>query len=300
VNAGGPWVAEILNTKIGLNTPDSVRLVRGSHIITKKLYDHDRAYIFQTSDGRVVFAIPFEEDFTLIGTTDRDHKASADTVGIEDDERDYLLALASEYFEKPVTAEDIVWTYSGVRPLYDDGASSATAATREYVLKVEDRGGEPPLLNVFGGKITTYRRLAEAAMVKLAPYFPEAKDAWTDGAAMPGGDFEHDGQPRLIRELMAAYSFLDERWARRLIRTYGTEARAVLGEARTVDDLGRHFGFNLTEAEVRWLMANEYAREAADVVWRRTKLGLRLSADEIGALDAFMREARASRAAAAE
>ncbi|MEM8760876.1 MAG: glycerol-3-phosphate dehydrogenase [Pseudomonadota bacterium] len=300
VNAGGPWVAEILNTKIGLNTPDSVRLVRGSHIITKKLYDHDRAYIFQTSDGRVVFAIPFEEDFTLIGTTDRDHKASADTVGIEDDERDYLLALASEYFEKPVTAEDIVWTYSGVRPLYDDGASSATAATREYVLKVEDRGGEPPLLNVFGGKITTYRRLAEAAMVKLAPYFPEAKDAWTDGAAMPGGDFEHDGQPRLIRELMAAYSFLDERWARRLIRTYGTEARAVLGEARIVGDLGRHFGFNLTEAEVRWLMANEYAREAADVVWRRTKLGLRLSADEIGALDAFMREARASRAAAAE
>ncbi|MEL6766814.1 MAG: glycerol-3-phosphate dehydrogenase [Pseudomonadota bacterium] len=300
VNAGGPWVADILNAKIGLNTPDKVRLVRGSHIITKKLFDHDRAYIFQTADGRIVFAIPYEEDFTLIGTTDRDHQAGADSVAISEDERDYLLALASEYFEKPVTAEDIVWTYSGVRPLYDDGASSATAATRDYVLKVEDRGGEPPLLNIFGGKITTYRRLAEAAMAKLAPYFPTATGEWTAGATMPGGDFEHDGQPRLIAALMADYSFLDERWARRLVRTYGTEARDVLGGAKTVGELGRHFGFNLTEAEVRWLMAEEYAREAADVVWRRTKLGLRLTAAEIAALDAFMREARSERAAAAE
>ncbi|MEM8624077.1 MAG: glycerol-3-phosphate dehydrogenase [Pseudomonadota bacterium] len=299
VNAGGPWVADILNAKIGLNTPDKVRLVRGSHIITRRLFDHDRAYIFQNADNRIIFAIPYEDDFTLIGTTDRDHDASADTVAIADDERDYLLSAASEYFEKPIEAEDIVWTYSGVRPLYDDGASSATAATRDYVLKVEDRGGEPPLLNIFGGKITTYRRLAEAAMVKLGQYFPNASEPWTANAAMPGGAFEHDGQPRLIDELRHRYTFLDSAWARRMIRTYGTEAVDVLGEAHRVEDLGRHFGFNLTEAEVRWLMANEYARRAEDVVWRRTKLGLRLSTEEIAALDAFMQEERAATARAA-
>ncbi|MEM9782761.1 MAG: glycerol-3-phosphate dehydrogenase [Pseudomonadota bacterium] len=300
VNAGGPWVAEILNNAIGLNTPDKVRLVRGSHIITRRLFAHDKAYIFQNADNRIIFAIPYEGDFTLIGTTDRDHEAGADTVGIADDERDYLIASANAYFAEQITADDIVWTYSGVRPLYDDGASSATAATRDYVLKVEDRGGEPPLLNIFGGKITTYRRLAESALEKLAPYFPKAGDAWTRGVAMPGGDFPHDGRPALIAALKAEYGFLDEGWARRLVTHYGTDARAILGDAASAADLGRVFGHTLTEAEVVWLMDREWARTAEDVVWRRSKLGLRLTVEEVGALDAWMRERRSARPGSAD
>ncbi|MEM6679892.1 MAG: glycerol-3-phosphate dehydrogenase [Pseudomonadota bacterium] len=288
VNAGGPWVAEILNNAVGLNTPDKIRLVRGSHIVTRKLYEHDRAYIFQNADNRIIFTIPFEDDFTLVGTTDRDHAEGADQVAIADDERDYLLSAASAYFEKPLSAEDIVWTYSGVRPLYDDGASSATAATRDYVLKLEDRGDEPPLLNIFGGKITTYRRLAEAALAKLAFYFPNAGPAWTAGVALPGGDFEHDGQPKLIAAIRAAHPFVEEAFARRLVRTYGTAWRDILGAAQRLEDFGQHFGHDLYEAEVRYLMAAEYAREAEDVIWRRTKLGLRLDPAAVTALASFM------------
>ncbi|MEM6971272.1 MAG: glycerol-3-phosphate dehydrogenase [Pseudomonadota bacterium] len=299
VNAGGPWVAEILNNAIGLNTPDKVRLVRGSHIITRRLFEHDRAYIFQNSDNRIIFAIPYEGDFTLIGTTDRDHDADADTVAMADDERDYLIESANGYFEQQIGAEDIVWSYAGVRPLYDDGASSATAATRDYVLKVEDRGGEPPLLNIFGGKITTYRRLAEAALAKLAPYFPAAKEAWTRGVAMPGGDFPHDGRAALTQGLMAAYPFLGERWARRLVTTYGTDARAILTGAARPEDLGQRFGHDLTEAEVIWLMDREWARSAQDVLWRRTKLGLRLTDEDAARLDDWMRDRRAVAEAAA-
>ncbi|MEL6265066.1 MAG: glycerol-3-phosphate dehydrogenase [Pseudomonadota bacterium] len=300
VNAGGPWVAEILNNAIGLNTPDKVRLVRGSHIITRRLYAHDRAYIFQNADNRIIFAIPYEDDFTLIGTTDRDHEDGADSVAIAEDERDYLIASANEYFEREITADDIVWDYSGVRPLYDDGASSATAATRDYVIKVEDRGGEPPLVNIFGGKITTYRRLAESAMEKLAPYFAGLPGDWTRGVAMPGGDFPHDGREALEAGLVADYPFLDAGWARRLVRTYGLDARAILGEARTAGDLGRDFGATLSEAEVVWLMDREWARTAEDVCWRRTKLGLRLDAEARAALDAWMRDRRAALAPAAE
>jgi glycerol-3-phosphate dehydrogenase len=292
VNAGGPWVEDILRGKIRLNTTDKIRLVRGSHIVTKKLFDHDRAYIFQGSDGRVVFAIPYETDFTLVGTTDREHDGAPGTAQCTDEEADYLRKAVSEYLKTPVAPEDVVWRYSGVRPLYDDGAKSATAATRDYVLRVEDAGGKAPALNVFGGKITTYRRLAEAALEKLRPFFPEMKQAWTAGVAMPGGDFPHDGVGSLIDGLKRDYPFLDDRWARRLVRAYGTQARDVLGEAKQADDLGRRFGWTLTEAEVRWLMDNEWARTADDVLWRRSKMGLRLSKDEAAALDDWMRARR--------
>ncbi|MEO1472118.1 MAG: glycerol-3-phosphate dehydrogenase C-terminal domain-containing protein, partial [Pseudomonadota bacterium] len=204
-----------------------------------------------------------------------------------EEERDYLLGFASQYFAEPVTEDDIVWTYSGVRPLYDDGAKSATAATRDYVLKVQDEGGAP-VLSVFGGKITTYRRLAESALDKILPFFPGSPGPWTAGVALPGGDFDHDGQPALVRGLLGDYPFLDERWARRLVRTYGTEARDMLGDAVDIADLGEDFGATLHEREVRWLMAREYARTAADVAWRRTKLGLRLDADGMARLDAWM------------
>jgi glycerol-3-phosphate dehydrogenase len=273
---------------LGIASTERVRLVRGSHVVTRKLFDHDRAYIFQGGDGRIVFAIPYETDFTLIGTTDRDHAGAPGDARCTEEERDYLCAATSEYFRAPVSPSEVVWTYSGVRPLYDDGARSATAATRDYVLSLDAREGAAPLLSVFGGKITTYRRLAEAALARLSPHLPDARDAWTARVPLPGGDFRHDEVARLVGALMTAYPFLDERWARRLVRAYGTEAREILDGARTAANLGRRFGHDLTEAEVVWLMDREWARTAEDVLWRRTKLGLRLNAEEAAELGAWM------------
>nr|WP_275982225.1 glycerol-3-phosphate dehydrogenase [Frigidibacter sp. ROC022] len=290
VNAGGPWVEQVLRGTLGIDSSEGVRLVRGSHIVTARLFDHDRCYFFQGSDGRIIFAIPYEQDFTLIGTTDHDHDGAPGTAVCTEEEQDYLCAFASQYFAKPVTRDQIVWTYSGVRPLYDDGAKSATAATRDYVLLLDTRGA--PLLNVFGGKITTYRRLAEAALDKLAPHLGLKEPAWTAGVPLPGGDFPVDGVADLTARLRDAYPWLDDYWAGRLIRAYGTEATEVLGGADSPEALGRDFGGTLSEAEVRWLMHHEYARTAEDVVWRRSKLGLRMTAEQIAALDDFMAEAK--------
>ncbi len=287
VNAAGPWVGDVIHGKLRLNSAERVRLVRGSHIVTRRLYDHEKCYFFQGTDGRIIFAIPYEQDFTLIGTTDAEHDDPASAPVCSEEERDYLCRFASAYFATPVTAEDVVWTYSGVRPLYNDGASSATAATRDYTLKI-DRSSGAPVLNVFGGKITTYRRLAESALEKIGTVLPLENGHWTAGVPLPGGDFPVDGVAELIAELRADYPFLTKFWAWRLVRAYGTEARAILGRARTVADLGLDFGATLTEAELRWLMRREYARRAEDVLWRRSKLGLRLSTDQIQALDDWM------------
>ena len=293
VNAGGPWVEDVIRAKLGENPPARIRLVRGSHIVTRRLFDHDRAYIFQQSDGRIIFAIPYETDFTLIGTTEAEHEDDPSAAECTGAERDYLCRAASEYFRQSVTPDQVVWTYSGVRPLYDDGASSATQATRDYVLKVTDRDGAAPLLNVFGGKITTYRRLAQGALAKLAPYLPRKGADWTAGAPLPGGDFPIDGVGAKIDELRRDYPFLDEIFAQRLVRAYGTEAGALLGDAEVIEDLGASFGWNLTEREVTWLMEREWAQSAEDVIWRRSKIGLRLSTEQVDALDAWMRDAQA-------
>ncbi|MFN3526922.1 MAG: glycerol-3-phosphate dehydrogenase, partial [Paracoccus sp. (in: a-proteobacteria)] len=282
-----------------LNSSEGVRLVRGSHIVTRKLYDHDKCYFFQGKDGRIIFAIPYEGDFTLIGTTDAEHDDPSRAPECTPEERDYLLAFASDYFRQPVTRDDVVWSYSGVRPLYDDGAQSATAATRDYTLKVDHAGGAP-VLNVFGGKITTYRRLAESALDKIAPFFPGLPGAWTKGAALPGGDFPVDGVPALIADLRAAHPYLTGRWARRLVRAYGRDAFAVLGDAPDAAGLGQDFGATLTQAEVIWLMDHEYARSADDIVWRRSKLGLRLTAAQIAELNNWMLARRGKATAAAE
>lgn len=287
VNAAGPWVGDVIHGKLRLNSRENVRLVRGSHIVTRKLYDHDKCYFFQGTDGRIIFAIPYEQDFTLIGTTDSEHDDPARAPVCTEEERDYLCNFASQYFKRSVTAEDVVWSYSGVRPLYDDGASSATSATRDYKLKI-DRSTGAPVLNVFGGKITTYRRLAEAALEKIGTVLPLAKGKWTAGVALPGGNFAHDGMAGLVADLQRDYPFLGEYWARRLLRAYGTEARAILGDASKAADLGRDFGATLTEAEAIWLMRREYARNAEDVIWRRTKLGLRLSAEQVAQLENWM------------
>ena len=298
VNAGGPWVGDILQTKVRHASREGVRLVRGSHIITRKLFDHDKCYFFQGTDGRIIFAIPYETDFTLIGTTDEEHPDPSVRPECSPEERDYMLDFVNKYFERNVTVEDIVRTYSGVRPLYDDGASSATAATRDYALKV-DRSGGAPMLNIFGGKITTYRRLAESALEKIGGEIEVKKGAWTASSSLPGGNFAVDGVADLIARLRGDHPFLTGPWARRLVRAYGTDAARVLAGARSSRDLGRDFGATLTEAEILWLMENEFARTAEDVVWRRSKLGLRLEDAQIAALDAWMAERRAAAAAPA-
>ena len=291
VNAGGPWVGDIIQSKVRLNSKEGVRLVRGSHIVTKRLFDHDKCYFFQGTDGRIIFAIPYETDFTLIGTTDAEHDDPSNKPHCTPEEQTYLLNFANQYFKQTLTDDDVVWTYSGVRPLYDDGASSATAATRDYTLKVDTSGGAP-ILNVFGGKITTYRRLAESALEKIGDHFPDLNPKWTAGAPLPGGDFAVDGVNDLISALQAQHPYLTDFWAKRLIRAYGSEAAELLDGATTADDLGQKFGATLTEREITWLMEREYARTAEDVVWRRNKLGLRLSREEIETLDTWMSEKR--------
>ncbi len=289
VNAGGPWANEIIASRLRTHSDRKIRLVRGSHIVVRKLFEHDRCYIFQNPDGRIVFAIPYERDFTLIGTTDRDHADAPSAAVCTPEEADYLCRAASEYFAEPVTPADIVWTYSGVRPLYDDGRGSAAKATRDYTVELDEAAGQAPAIHILGGKITTYRRLAEAALAKLAPCFPAMGGDWTASAALPGGDVPVAEVEDRIAGLQDRYPFLGDRWARRLWRAYGTEAAALLGDASGPADLGRCFGASLTEREVRWLMTREWARTADDVLWRRSKLGLHLSGEEAAALDAWMR-----------
>ncbi len=290
VNAGGPWVEDVIRQVTHINSTESVRLVRGSHIVTKRLYDHDKCYFFQGTDGRIIFAIPYEQDFTLIGTTDHDHQGSPSEAVCTEEERDYLCAFASQYFANPVTPADVVWSYSGVRPLYNDGAKSATAATRDYVLSLNTAGDAPaaPMLNVFGGKITTYRKLAEEALAKLQPFFPQVSGNWTARVPLPGGDFPYDGVAELQAKLCHDHPFLTQAHAARLFRAYGTEAWAVLNGAKSAADLGCDFGATLCEVELRWLIGHEYARSAADVVWRRSKLGLRLTSGQVAEIDAFI------------
>lgn len=287
VNAAGPWVDQVLNRVADEPARHHVRLVQGSHIVVRRLYPHDRCYIFQNRDGRVIFAIPYENDFTLIGTTDRDYAGDPAKVTIGEDEKDYLCAAASEYFRAPVTRDQIVWCYSGVRPLFDDGASKAQETTREYVLRLEGDAGSGALLNVFGGKITTYRHLAEGALAKIESVLGPRGPAWTRGAALPGGDFPMDGYDALVTSLRTRALKVAPATIRRLARAYGTEAHIILAQG----DLGRIFGADLGEHEVAFLMEKEWARTADDVLWRRGKLGLRFTPDEVAALTRYMEDA---------
>ena len=294
VNAAGPWVAQVLEEVLGTPSHTKVRLVQGSHIVVPKLFDHDRAYLFQNLDGRVVFAIPYEHDFTLIGTTDRDVSGDPSGPAATRDEIAYLCQIASTCFERQVAPADVVWSYAGVRPLYDDGVSEAKSASRDYVFELDETPGSgPPLLSVIGGKITIYRRLAEAALARLSSYLP-ARDGlapgWTGETPLPGGEFAVDGIAEISKRLRRSHPFLEPAHALRLVHAYGTQAAKVLGNARSLNDLGRAFGATLTEAEVRYLMQREWARTADDVLWRRSKLGLRVAQVEAAALDAFMRE----------
>jgi glycerol-3-phosphate dehydrogenase len=297
VNAAGPWVDQVLSGAVGQNDVHNVRLVQGSHIVVTKKFDDPRAYFFQNRDGRIIFAIPYEDDFTLIGTTDQDYRGDPRDVRITDGEIDYLCSAASEYFLQPVKRDDIVWTYSGVRPLYDDGASKAQEATRDYVLKTDANGGAP-VINVFGGKITTYRRLAESMIEKIEDHLGRRGKSWTADASLPGGDFPATGFEAQASKLRNSFPFLEDAMAKRLTRLYGTCATILLGSATSLADLGRNFGAGLYELEVRYLMAHEWALTAEDVLWRRTKAGLRLNREQVRALEEFMTGLRGERAAA--
>ncbi|MCB2100319.1 MAG: glycerol-3-phosphate dehydrogenase [Rhodobacterales bacterium] len=299
VNATGPWVSSFLAQAVDIPTQHRVRQVKGSHIIVPRLFDHDRAYIVQNTDKRIAFAIPYEQDFTLIGTTDMDYQGDPADVAISEEEVVYLCRLMGMYFKKTIMPNDVVATYAGVRPLYDDGASKAQEATRDYVLKVDGgSGGVPPVLNIFGGKITTYRRLAEHALEDLAPFLPGLGAPWSGSDTLPGGDFPVDGVADLVAELGRDYPFLADRHVRRLVRTYGTRARFLLGDAASVDDLGPCFGADLYGREVTYQMTHEWARTAQDVLWRRTKMGLRLTPEQVLVLEDWMRERRAAAASA--
>ena len=291
VNAAGPWVEDIIKNKVNKTSDGELRLVRGSHIVTRKLFEHEKSYFFQGEDGRVIFTIPYENDFTLIGTTDVDHSDLAEQPVCSEGEIDYLLTFASIYFNKAVQRTDIVASFSGVRPLYNDGASNASAATRDYFLRLEDEK-DIPLINIFGGKITTYRKLAESVMQALAPFFAQMSGSWTAGASLPCGDFHVDGFEQLVSDIEDKYPFLPNGVAWRLVRAYGTDTWAILGEAQSVGDLGDDFGAGVYAAELDWAIAHEWVSSAEDFVWRRTRRGLFLSADQVTKINNYVERNR--------
>ncbi|MCZ7658832.1 MAG: glycerol-3-phosphate dehydrogenase [Xanthobacteraceae bacterium] len=298
VNATGPWVAETAEHILRQSTTVGVRLVKGSHVVVRRLFDHDRAYIFQNADGRVLFAIPYERDFTLIGTTDVEFVGDPSAAVASAAEMTYLCRAASVYFRQPVEPGAVVHAFAGVRPLIDDGARRAEDLTRDYLLSLDAGPGRPALLTVYGGKITTYRRLAEAALAQLARLI-NMGPPWTARVPLPGGDIPWDGVDALVARAWGRWPFLARAQARRLVTAYGTRLDQILGDARSFADLGARFGEELTAAEVRHLMRHEFAQTAEDVLSRRTRLGLRLDRAAVAALADFV-ERNAAQATAAE
>ena len=283
INAAGPWVDRVAKSALGQGTPAHLRLVKGSHIIVPRAYPGDHAYIFQQDDGRIVFAIPYEREYTLIGTTDLLYEGDLDEVRISAEERAYLREAVTRYFRSGVTEEDIVHSYAGVRPLYEDKAASNSTVTRDYVFEIEADGGAP-ILSVYGGKITTYRKLAEHALAKLAKYIEVPERRWTGTAPLPGGDMEDADFARFLWNAGERYAWLPPEMLLRLARAYGTRVDMLLGNARSLGDLGLHFGGDLYQREVEYLIAHEFAQCPQDVLWRRSKLGLHLAQDAQDAL----------------
>ncbi|NHO54257.1 glycerol-3-phosphate dehydrogenase [Acetobacter estunensis] len=280
VNAAGPWVAKLLANQLDLPNSKSVRLVKGSHIVVPQIFDGPQCYIFQNPDKRIVFAIPYEQKFTLIGTTDVTWKEEPGLVEISPEEVKYLCESVNRYFNKEVKPSDAVWSYAGLRPLYDDAAANASAVTRDYVLDLDNTDGAP-LLSIFGGKITTFRKLSEHALEKLAPVLPAvAGHSWTADAALPGGDLGSGGFEAALNRFRATAPFLPLQLAWRLMRMYGTRAYDIVGNAKELADLGEDLGAGMTTAEVDYLIENEWARAPEDVLWRRSKIGLHMTQAE--------------------
>ena len=288
VNAAGPWVAKLFDEALIEKSPQNIRLVKGSHIVVPRIHHEEQAYILQNKDQRIVFVIPFEDDFSLIGTTDVEHNTDAKDVKISDQEIDYLIDITNTYFKNTIKREDIVHTFSGVRPLLDDESVNAQAVTRDYKLELSSEGLTMPLLSVFGGKITTYRKLAEAAVNKLAPFYPQMSQPWTKHSVLPGGDFS--SVQALKKDLQASYNWLPDVMLNRFIRTYGTRTYMILADARSFDELGQDFGHGLFAAEVDYLLEEEWADNAYNILWRCSKLGLRFSEQQVNALKHYLED----------
>jgi glycerol-3-phosphate dehydrogenase len=297
INATGPWIDQVFETVLRMPGPVGVRLVKGSHIVVPRLFDHDRAYIFQNADRRIVFAIPYQDGFTLVGTTDYDFRGEPGAVAAQPQEITYLCRAVSEYFRQTVGPEQVVWAFSGVRSLPDEGSKKAKDLSRDYLIRL-DGGRAAPLVSIYGGKITTARRLAEEVLARLTAIF-QLPPPWTERVALPGGDFPPAGIAALESRARGLWPFLTEAHARRLVRAYGTRIDRVLGNARSRADLGQGLGADLTAAEVQYLVRHEWAETGEDVLWRRSKLGLRLTPGERDALERFMEGIR-GRSAAAE
>jgi glycerol-3-phosphate dehydrogenase len=291
-NAAGPAVLELLARTEGhqRDSGEKIRLVRGSHIVVAKMFDSPQAYFCQNADGRIFFAIPYEDDFTLIGTTDADHHGPLDNITATPQEIAYICDSAAAYFKQKLGPADVIYSYAGVRPLVDDGSGKPETASRGYHFDVDgDSSGAAPILSVFGGKITTYRHLAESAVAELSGYLPLlAGKSWTASQPLPGGNFPMDGAQDLTKALSGEYPFLGQRIISRLVRSYGTRSRAWLAASKSLSDLGRDFGHGLYQAEVDYLTTAEWARTAEDILWRRSKLGLRFTADQAEELESYV------------
>ena len=294
VNAAGPWVKAFYDQSLEASSPRNIRLVKGSHIVVPRLHDQPQAYILQNDDNRIVFVIPYLDRFSIIGTTDVEYQGDPRDVAIDDSEIAYLLDVYNKHFTRKLQREEIVWTYSGVRPLCDDESDSPQAITRDYTLELEQEDGKAPLLSVFGGKLTTYRKLAEAAMAKLAPFFPGMGAPWTAQACLPGGEAGFDGA-RLALVLQQQCPWLSRFTAERLATNYGTRAVKILDSVRDEADMGQHFGEGLYALELDYLIDHEFVQLAEDALWRRSKLGLYLSAEQQQAVADYIRRKYLSR-----
>jgi len=286
VNAGGPWVDRVLNALPGVRNDAQLRLVKGSHIVVPQLYSGEHAFLLQNSDGRVIFTIPYEGRFTLVGTTDVPCGSDPEEARISAAELDYLCKSVNGYFRGRLTANEVRWSYTGIRPLVDDEAATASRVTRDYRLELSAE--QPALLSVFGGKLTTYRKLAEAALEKLQPIIGGSRYTWTDRAPLPGGDFQNGDFGAFLDAAKRRWRFLPDALAARLARTYGTEMEKILDGATELNDLGDHFGAGLTAAEVRHLTTREWAVTAEDILWRRTKTGLHMTASEHALVELYL------------
>jgi D-erythritol 1-phosphate dehydrogenase len=287
VNAAGPWVENVINGVVGLNSQRRVRLVKGSHIIVPKFWDGQHAYLLQNHDKRVIFVNPYEGNLCLIGTTDIPYEGRAEDVTIDQGEIDYLLAAVNRYTKKQLTDTDIVQSFSGVRPLYDDQAENPSAVTRDYVFDVD---GDPPLLSIFGGKITTYRKLSEHALQKLKPCFPSLAGDWTAKATLPGGDFANGDFEGFQTQLNQEYPWLPEDLSYHYARLYGSRADKIINNATSIVELGKYFGGTLYESEIKYLRDQEWASSADDILFRRTKHGLHLSKEQRDKVDFYLNE----------
>ena len=292
VNATGPWVDDFLKNRTKQTKVDNVRLVKGSHIVVKKLFNHSYAYILQNSDSRVFFAVPWENEFTFIGTTDVDFKDNLDSFSASDDEINYLCKSANQYFRNDITSNDVVKHWSGVRPLYDDGSIKAQKASRDYTIRIDSQDNSSALINIFGGKMTTFRQLSEEVVNKVGLILGKNKSPWTSDIQLPGGNFSLTDKTKIVGDLAKKYDYLDVDYIQRLFNLYGNRVEYILKNVSSIDDLGLHFGRDLYQVEVDYLMQEEFALFPEDVLERRTKLYLFLDYDKIENLDNYMQKKR--------